>query len=197
MSLFDKVVSAVTPRETDAMRQEARTRVQAMARSGNWLWLIVGHHRQIEASFDAIRNAVEATTRVAAQQRLAVVLTAHANAEESVIYPALSHTGQKGHAELAFGEQAEAKTLLAELEWLAPMSQVYLDTVEQIRDALLHHMYEEESAWFVGLREKLSEADDVKLTRRYAEEFDRYVGAAKGPSRAPEAISPDLAPASI
>ena len=40
-----------------------------------------------------------------------------------------------------------------------------------------HHMYQEEGRWFLELKDSASVADEVLLTRRYAEEYERYVGA--------------------
>jgi hypothetical protein len=65
---------------------------------------------------------------------------------------------------------------MALLENLTPMTQAYLDKLDHIRGAVAHHVYEEEGTWFVELKEKASAADQTKLTARYKEEFDRYVG---------------------
>jgi hemerythrin superfamily protein len=114
---------------------------------------------------------------VAAQKKLGLLLTGHSNAEESVIYPALTVAHEKGHATMAYSEQAAAKTQMAMLENLAPMTQEYLDKLEHIRGAVAHHMYEEEGTWFPALKEKAPGADQAKLTARYEEEFRRYVGS--------------------
>ena len=76
-----------------------------------------------------------------------------------------------------YTEQAGAKANMGELEYLNPMSQDYLDKLEHIRGAVAHHMYEEESDRFLDLK-KLSPADQARLTERYAEEFERYIGGA-------------------
>jgi hypothetical protein len=68
------------------------------------------------------------------------------------------------------------------LEKLAPMTTDYLDKLEHIRGAVAHHMYEEEGNWFIDLKEKASATDQVLITRRYEEEFTRYVGANVGVS---------------
>jgi hypothetical protein len=62
------------------------------------------------------------------------------------------------------------------LENLPPMSQEFLDKLEHIEGAVAHHVYEEEGNWFLDLKSKLSAADQVKLTQRYAEQFSRYMG---------------------
>jgi hypothetical protein len=176
MSILDKVVAAVSPTPTEAMRQEARARARITAGNHGWLMAAIRHHQQIEAAFAAVSSAQESRARIFAQRRLGVLLTGHANAEEAVLYPALRQAGEKTSAARAFEEQAEAKSLMADLERLAPMSREYLELLEQLRVAVTHHMYEEEGTWFLDLAETLTEDDDVKLTQRYNEEFDRYVG---------------------
>ena len=177
MSVLDKVIAAVTPPESDDSRKEARAKAQAAAKPGDWLSMILTHHQQIETAFAAVKSAKKAATRVAAQKRLGIILTGHSNAEESVIYPALTVANEKGHATMAYTEQAAAKTQMALLEKLAPMSQDYLDKLEHIRGAVAHHVYEEEGTWFLELKEKASPGDQTKFTARYEEEFKRYVGS--------------------
>jgi hypothetical protein len=176
MSVVDKVIAAVTPPESEQSRKEARAKAHAAAKPGDWLSLILAHHEQIESAFGAVKAATTPATRAAAQKKLGIILTGHSNAEESVIYPALTKANEKGHATMAYTEQAAAKTQMALLESLAPMTQEYLDKLEHIRGAVAHHVYEEEGTWFLELKEKLPQADEAKLTARYKEEFDRYVG---------------------
>ena len=176
MSLLDKVVAAVTPSESEEKRREARAKARAAARADDWLALVLGHHEQIEAAFAAVRSAQDATARLTAHRRLALLLTGHSNAEEVVLYPAMVRFGHKGHGMAGYPEQAGAKANMGELEYLDPQSQEYIDKLEHIRGAVAHHMYEEESSRFLDLKE-LSPADQARLTQRYAEEFDRYMGA--------------------
>jgi hypothetical protein len=175
MSLMDKVVAAVTPPESEKKRREARAKAQAAAGQNDWLALILEHHVQIEDAFAAVKAAGELATRLEAQKELAVLLTGHANAEEAVIYPALVHFDHKSHAMTGYTEQAGAKANLGELEYLDPMGQDYLDKLEHIRGAVAHHMYEEESDRFLDLKQ-IPVADQARLTERYREEFERYVG---------------------
>jgi hemerythrin superfamily protein len=176
MSVLDKVIAAVTPPESEEARKEARAKARAAAKSGDWLSMILAHHEQIEAAFAAVKSATTAAKRIAAQKQLGIVLTGHSNAEESVIYPALTTVDEKSHAAMAYTEQAAAKTQMALLENIAPMTQDYLDKLEHIRGAVAHHVYEEEGTWFLGLKQKLPAAEQTKLTSRYQEEFQRYVG---------------------
>lgn len=176
MSILDKVVAAVTPSETEQDREEARSKARAAARPGDWLSLVLEHHLLIENAFAAVEAALDPAGRIAAQKELALLLTGHANAEESVLYPALARADEKGHANTAYTEQAAARIELGELETLPPMSQEYLDKLRHIREAVAHHVYEEEGTWFLELKDKLPVGNQAQLTARYREEFERYVG---------------------
>lgn len=176
MSLLDKVVAAVTPPESDESRRKARAKARAVAKPGDWLAQILDHHEEIDAAFAAVRAAQDPALRRAAQTELAVLLSAHANAEEAVIYPALIHFGHKTHGTAGYTEQAGAKANLGELEYLDPMSQEFLDKLEHIRGAVAHHVYEEENDRFLDLKE-LAPSEQTRLTQRYAEEFARGRGA--------------------
>ena len=174
MSLLDKLAGAVTPPESDEKRREARAKAQSMASADDWLGIILDHHARIEAQFNAVKLMRDMGDRLAALKQLALILTGHSNAEESVIYPALVRFGHKSHGMAGYAEQAGAKANMAELEYLDPMSEEFTDKLEHIRGAVLHHMFEEESDRFLDLKE-LSSADQQHLTRRFKEEFDRYI----------------------
>jgi hypothetical protein len=175
MSVVDRVLAAVTPAEKTSDRVHARARARASASPGDWLSQVLDHHLQIDAAFGAVRYTTDAATRVAATRELATLLTAHSVAEENVIYPALAHIDGKAHAERAYAEQAAAKLELGLLEYIVPMSQEYLDQLETIRAAVLHHMYEEEGKWFLQIKSRLSLADQDVLGVRYQQEFERHV----------------------
>ena len=51
MSILDQAIAAITPPESDEDRAEARARAEAAATPGDWLSLVLDHHRQIEAAF--------------------------------------------------------------------------------------------------------------------------------------------------
>ncbi len=180
MSVFDKIIAAVTPPESDEARAEARAKANAAAQPGDWLALVLEHHLRVEAAFEAVKSAQDASSRTAAQKQLGIVLTGHAIAEESVLYPALAQADDKGHASMGYTEQAAVKMQMAALENLDPMSQDYLDKLGHIQGAVAHHVYEEEGSWFLDLKERASADVQRKLTQKYKEEFDRYIGEDPG-----------------
>ena len=176
MSIVDKVIAAVTPPESRHARAKARKQAIENAEPGSWFAMVLDHHQQIEDAFDALEQTTSATPRRAAQAWLATLLTGHAIAEEVTLYPAMASHGEKARTELAYQEQSAAKGETAALEELDPMSEDFVDKVAHIRGAVAHHMYEEEDTWFPKLQKKASPATMARLTRRYDEEFSRYMG---------------------
>jgi hypothetical protein len=176
MSFLDKVIAAVTPPESDDTRMQARARARAEVGSDHWLSVVIDHHEEIEAAFGQVRAAPNGESRRTAQKNLQLLLTGHSNAEETVLYPALADAGHKTHAGMAYEEQAMTKIQLALLESLDPESRDYLDKLEHIRGAVTHHMYQEESDWFLELKADVDKNRQQLLGVRFSEEMDRYVG---------------------
>jgi len=176
MSILDKVVAAVTPTESEEERRSAREKATAAAANCDWLRQILTHHRAVEDAFAQVQAAADANARRRAQHWLGTLLTGHSLAEEAVIYPAMALGDQKTHATTAYTEQSGAKVNLAALETLDPMSQDYLDKLEHVRNAVMHHVYSEESDWFIDLARTNDAALHSRLSARYAEEFNRYMG---------------------
>ena len=174
MSFLDKVIAAVTPMESEEERMDARRKAESMAEPGSWFDKIIDHHRQLEEAFADTLDAPDAAARKSACKALGVLLTGHAIAEESVVYPAMGATHEKAHAAMGYEEQAMVKSEMALLERLDPMSQDWTDKLTHIRDAVAHHMYEEEGTWFPELVR--SGGNQAMITQRYTEEFERYVG---------------------
>jgi hemerythrin superfamily protein len=172
MGILDKAIAAVTPMASDEARAEAHAKARAASKGNDWLGALLDHHEQIEAAFDAVRSSTDADERMEAQQELALLLTAHSVAEENVLYPALAQVDETRHATMAYTEQSAAKMQLGLLEYLPPMSQEYMDKFEHLRGAVLQHVYQEESSWFIELKDKAEDPDF--LTQRYLEEFARH-----------------------
>jgi len=174
MSVVDKVLGAITPALNEERRAEATQKARAAAAPGDWLSAVLDHHDLIRAAFEACKAANDAGARTRAMKDLALVLNGHSLAEEVVLYPALAQAGEKIHAGHAYTEQTTAKMQMAELENIAPSTPEWRDKLEHIEGAVLTHMFEEESGWFLKLKERGEHQN--RLTARYAEEYGRYVG---------------------
>lgn len=172
MSVIDKVLGKLTPPVSEEKRAEATEKARALATPGDWLSQAIDHHDEIRAAFAEGRAARTASERKAAMKRLSHVLNGHALAEDVVLYPAMAQAGEKTHAAHAYSEQTTAKMQMAELENIAPSSEAWKDKWEHIEGAVLTHIFEEESKWFLELREKAEHQD--RMSRRFREEFESY-----------------------
>jgi hypothetical protein len=179
MSIVDKVIAAVTPPESEEDRAKARAKATEASEPGDWLSFVLDHHIELEDALAAVEDAEDADERTVAFKEFAVLLTGHSIAEEAVLYPGLSASSETGQADMGYTEQSMVKMQIAALEKLDPMSQEFEDKLEHVKGALLHHMYEEEGTWFIDLKKKASPDEQVYLTDRYMEEFERYVGIAE------------------
>lgn len=179
MSVVDKVIDALTPPETEEQRLEAHDKARSAASPGDWLSMVLDHHEQIYAAFDAVKHAGSPDEAITAQKRLMTLFTGHGTAEETVLYPSLAKDGQKGHATQAYTEQATAKMQFAELERLAPLSQEYMEKLGHIEGAVKHHIYEEESMWFLDMKENAPADLQQLATARFSEEYERYMNGAE------------------
>lgn len=172
-----KEMVGATPTYSAQDRAEARAKAKAAVKSGNWLSQILDHHDRIDAAFAAVKAAMGDTARREAQQKLALLLTAHAIAEEVAVYPAMEIVGE-GDATHAYKEQDEAKVQMAMLDAIGdPMSDEYLAKLEEIRLAVVHHVMHEEAQWFPALAKAATPQQDAKATEHYRDAFERYLGA--------------------
>lgn len=178
MSIIDKVAAAVAPVVSDETRAEAHAEARALSRGDDWLGQVLDHHEQIDALFVRTKSATGVADRKAALEDLGLLLTGHSIAEEAVLYPAMAKSHDEGKATVAYGQQATAKTEMFLLEGLDPNSEEWAEKLEHIISAVRQHVYQEESGWFVDLVNS-DEVDQAVLTTKYAEQFDRYMGADK------------------
>ena len=95
---------------------------------------------------------------------------------------------------MGYQEQSAAKGETAALEELDPLGEDYRDKLGHIRGAVEHHIYQEESSWFTKLQEKASPETLRRITARYREEFERYLGGDTPESVAAALRDPGAAP---
>jgi hemerythrin superfamily protein len=197
MSWLDNIGSKVMPMASAEKRAEARRKADELARDNDWLAMILDHHRQIESHVTAILNAATADARRASMKRLALVLTGHSNAEEVTIYPAiLEYSGTMSTA-MAYEEQEMTKIQMAKLEALDPMSEAWREKMEHIKSSLEQHVYQEEKSWFPEVATKAPREERERLSRRYAEEFERYCGPPREQMQMPLQMAAEESDASV
>lgn len=131
--------------------------------------LILADHREFEALLRALRNRDE--DRPARLAELADLLVAHAEAEERDVYPALKEAlpaDDEDDVEHGAEEHAEGhEALLALQEADASDDDAFEEALEELSEALTHHLDEEERDILNGAREHVSEGQRAELGRAF------------------------------
>jgi len=92
-------------------------------------------------------------------------------AEENVLYPALARYGMTPASDQLYIEQAHAKVINADLGLAPKGTDDWLQKVQALRTAVLHHAKdEEEGDLFPKLQAAAGDAN-AELTTAYAREF--------------------------
>ena len=141
--------------------------------------LILADHRKFEELLREVRN-VEAD-RETALAELSALLVAHAEAEEKEVYPTLRYkaddvTGEEvEHSSQEHDEGHEALLQLLEVEDID--SEEFGGAVEQLTEALSHHMDEEERTILNPAREEVSDEVRRQLGEAFRDERQRQLDA--------------------
>ena len=146
--------------------------------AGDVIDLILEDHRRFEALLRELRDA--SSDRDAARTAFSALHVAHAEAEESKVYPTLrkkdaitEHDAEHGEEEHAEGHEALLKVLEAEtLE-----GEAFDDLVEELATAVNHHLTEEELTILNPAREEVAEDVRQRLGRDFAEERNAQLEA--------------------
>ena len=116
--------------------------------------LLAADHAEVKELF-AQYNELVAADGDDSEQRAELVeiicqsLTAHAQIEEEIFYPAARQVvTDEGLLDEAAQEHAEAKELIQELQSMSPNDAEYDSTVLRLQHAVEHHVQEEESELF-------------------------------------------------
>ncbi|MBE9227064.1 hemerythrin domain-containing protein [Phormidium sp. LEGE 05292] len=92
-------------------------------------------------------------------------LTAHAKAEEQVVYPAVRAYYQK--TEDLYQEQAEQERMLNQIKSLSPASPMFKDQVKQLAQMTRHHINQEENEMFAKIRDNFSNAQQQQMASEF------------------------------
>jgi hemerythrin superfamily protein len=94
-------------------------------------------------------------------------LTAHAEAEEQVVYPRVRPFYGEGDTQELFDEQAEMKRMLEDIKATSPSSSQFKDKIRQLMDAVGDHIRQEESTMFAAIRNNLSTQQSEQLATEF------------------------------
>lgn len=95
-------------------------------------------------------------------------LSAHAEAEEQVVYPRVRPFYGEGDTQELYDEQAEMKRMLEQIKGINPSNmEQFKDQIRKLMDAVGDHIRQEESTMFAAIRNNLS----TEQTEQLASEF--------------------------
>ncbi len=94
-------------------------------------------------------------------------LTAHAQAEEEVVYPRVRPFYGEGDTQELYDEQAEMKRMLEEIKAISPSSSQFKDKVRQLMDVVGDHIRQEESTMFAAIRNNMSSDQTEQLATQF------------------------------
>ena len=92
-------------------------------------------------------------------------LTAHALAEEEVVYPAVR--SYYSETQELYDEQSEMKVVLDEIKAMSPSSSEFKDKVKHLQDITEEHIRQEENDVFAKIRENFSSAQSEQLATQF------------------------------
>ena len=124
-------------------------------------------HRTVLGMMDAMlrSNGQGRIRRNAGLLQIKRALTAHALAEEDVVYPMLrEEVGAVEAAERLYREHAEIKIYLFKLEHMRSDEMGWDKEMQSLRELVARHADDEETNEFPRLRERLSREDIVQLS---------------------------------
>jgi hemerythrin-like domain-containing protein len=109
------------------------------------------------------------------------LLTAHSRAEEAEVYPvAAAEAGEKEEVSHSQQEHIEADQLLAKLAKTDPTSAEFDKALQNLIDAVSHHVEEEETKVLPGMRTNLSDERRTELGEAFVASREEHLGEQPG-----------------
>jgi hemerythrin superfamily protein len=144
--------------------------------AGDVVELILTDHRRFEELFRDLRDrSADRTTLVG---ELAALLVAHAEAEESEVYPALKRYKKVDDDEVDHGAEEHAEghqALLALMEVTDTESEEWEEKLEELVEALNHHVDEEERTILNDAREQVADDRRAELGELFLQVRDERI----------------------
>ncbi|TWD72999.1 hemerythrin HHE cation binding domain-containing protein [Kribbella amoyensis] len=141
--------------------------------------LIMQDHREVERLFDELKDNPE--KRPTLLPVLTTLLTAHSRAEEAEVYPvAAEEAGEKEEVSHSQQEHIEADQLLAKLAATDPSSADFDKVLQNLVDAVSHHVEEEETKVLPGMRANLPDERRTELGEAFVASRKEHLGDQPG-----------------
>jgi len=154
--------------------------------------ILMDDHRRVERLF----SQYESGSDPAVALQICDALTVHALVEEEAVYPVMAaKAGAQGQVMEARHEHDEAKLLCAQIDTGAMNGEDVADLVRQLKEAVQHHVEEEENELFPKLKKQVPKlvekmGDDVLARKQALDEEMRDARSLNMPSRVVPARPP-------
>ncbi len=148
---------------------------------GDVIDLILDDHRRFESLLRELRDST--SDRDAVRRALAALHVAHAEAEETHVYPTLQRKDAISEHEAEHGEEEHAEgheAMLAVLELEGTDTQEFDDAVEALATALNHHLTEEELTILNPARDEVSDRERAELGEIFATQRNQLIDERRG-----------------
>ena len=131
--------------------------------------LIKKDHRQIETLFSEVETTDDTQKLYQCFNQLYEEISLHTEVEEQTFYPAIRDYCEDADelVDEAQGQHDEAKQLLEEIESLSPTSAEFQAKIRELKQAIQHHVQEEETQVFSQARQCMSEAKRLQLGNEF------------------------------
>lgn len=94
-------------------------------------------------------------------------LTAHAEAEEEVVYPTVRPFYGEHDTQELYDEQAEMKQILASLKSMSPSASEFKPQINRLKDIVMDHVRQEESTLFAAIRNNCSDEQKEQMATQF------------------------------
>ncbi|HVG17919.1 MAG TPA: hemerythrin domain-containing protein [Blastocatellia bacterium] len=134
----------------------------------NAIELLMQDHKEVAGMMDQLETA-DKGDRSARDTFLQLknALTMHTQIEEQVFYPALkNHEETRDMIPESLDEHQEVDQILAEMSSLSPGNDDFMDRLTELRDAIEHHVEEEENEMFPKAERILGETRIQEMGRQ-------------------------------
>ncbi len=142
--------------------------------------LLENDHDKVSGIFEQLESSAgqEPAAREKLFAQLKNELTVHAHIEETIFYPALRQADETREITLeAIEEHQQVKDMLAELEAMPVDDGEWSDLLTELKDAVEHHVDEEEGEMFLKARTVLSQEQITELGQRMATQKQQRMAA--------------------
>jgi hemerythrin superfamily protein len=130
----------------------------------NALELLKQDHQKVKGLFQDVRKSSDRGKQKELFDKIDTELNIHTHIEETVFYPAIEEQEElKDIVAEALEEHQEAKILLEELEELGADNHDFGSKLQQLMEAVEHHVEEEEGEMFPKIRQVFDEDELEQL----------------------------------